>query len=332
MRKHCDAGIGKIPRVAVLASLISLMAFSTFGQGDSPRPPGTDDYRISVDVGLVVLPVVVTDGKGKAVTGLEKDGFQVFEDGRPQQITFFVSEDVPVTVGLVIDNSGSMSAKRPEVIAAAEEFAKSSNPQDEMFVVNFNQSVSLGLPKGILFTSDINQLRGAVSGHPAAGNTALYDGLAVALDHMKKGSAIRKALIVISDGGDNASRLKLPALLKRAEASNVQIYTLGVFDDRFAGENSGVLKRLAKVTGGQAYFPTSPSQMKGICRQIARTLRHQYTLGYHPRNSNSVGTFHAIRVTARAVREGRLHVSTRAGYLMPSDAHMVPPPPAKASL
>jgi VWFA-related protein len=225
-----------------------------------------------------------------------------------------------------------MSAKRPEVVAAAEEFAKSSNPQDEMFVVNFNQNVSLGLPKGVPFTSDVSQLLGAVSRHPASGNTALYDGLAVALEHMKRGSANRKALIVISDGGDNASRLRFPALLKRAEASNAQIYTLGVFDDKFVGEDSGVLKRLAKVTGGQAYFPDSPSQITGICQQIARTLRHQYTIGYRPSKPNSGGTYRAIRVTAKAAREGRLHVSTRAGYLMPSETQPALPPPAKASL
>ncbi len=332
MFRFCDSGIGKLPAVAALAVLISLTSFPAPEPGDAPGQPGSDDYRISVDVGLVVLPVIVTDRKGKAVSGLGEDSFHVFEDGRQQQIALFEPEDVPVTVGLVIDNSGSMSAKRPEVLAAGEEFAKSSNSQDQMFVVTFNQNVFLGLPKGVPFTSDVHQLLGALSRTPASGNTALYDGLAVALEHMQTGTANRKALIVISDGGDNASRLGFHELLKRAQASNVQIFALGVFDKSFSGEDLGVLKRLAKVTGGKSYFPESPSQITGICQQIAGDLRHQYTIGYHPSNPNSGGSYHAIRVTAAATGNGRLHVSTRAGYLMPSEPQTAPSTPAKASL
>ena len=324
--------IGKLPSLAALASLILVASFPILEQGNTPDQPPSYEYRISVDVGLVVLPVVVTDGRGKAVSGLGQNSFQVFEDGRPQQITLFEPEDVPVTVGLVIDNSGSMSAKRPEVVAAADEFAKSSNSQDEMFVVNFNQNVSLGLPKGDPFTSDVGKLLAAVSRNRAYGNTALYDGVAAGLEHMKTGTANRKALIVISDGGDNASRLSFHELLKRAEASNVQIYTLGVFDDMFAGKNSGVLKRLAKVTAGKSYFPESPSQITGICQQIARDLRLEYTIGYHPSSPNSGGSYHAIRVTATAPGNGRLHVSARAGYLMPSEPQTAAPTPAKAFL
>ena len=174
MFKSCDSGVGKLPAVAALALLISLTSFTTPERGNAPGQPRSDEYRISVAVGLVVLPVVVTDGKGRAVSGLGENSFHVFEDGRPQQIALFEPEDVPVTVGLVIDNSGSMRAKRPEVIAAAEEFAKSSNPQDEMFVVNFNQNVSWGCPKESLLRATFDQLLGAVSRNRAFGNTALY--------------------------------------------------------------------------------------------------------------------------------------------------------------
>ena len=326
------SGISTLPKVAALAILISLTGSPTPTQGNSAAQPDSDEYRISVKVGLVVLPVIVTDGKGKAVSGLEEDSFHVFENGRPQQITFFEPEDVPVTLGLVIDNSGSMGAKRPEVVAAAEEFAKSSNPQDEMFVVNFSQNVSMGLPKGVPFTSDVQQLRDAASSTPAYGNTALYDGLAAGLGHLKMGTASRKALIVISDGGDNASRLSFQELLRRAEASGAQIYTLGVFDKNYSGEDPSVLKRLAKVTGGKAYFPQSASQITGICQQIAQDLRHQYTLGYHPSNPSPDGKYHAIRVTAKATGEGRLHVSTRAGYIMPAEPQTALTTPATASL
>jgi len=325
--------MGNLPRVVAITILIALANCPSLVRGNASDHAGPDEYQISIDVGLVILPVIVTDRAGKSVSGLGADNFQVFEDGRPQQIALFEPEDIPVTVGLVIDNSGSMGAKRPEVVAAAVEFAKSSNPQDQMFVVNFNQTVSMGLPKGVPFTSDVHQLLGAVSRIPASGNTALYDGLAVALKHMMTGTANRKALILISDGEDNASRLSFHELLKRAEASNAQIYTLGVFDDMYSGGHSGeVLKRLARVTGGKAYFPESPTQIVGICQQIARDLRHQYTIGYHPSKGMPGGGYHAIRVTATATGNGRLHVSTRAGYLNPSEAQREPPTPAKASL
>lgn len=339
MSRLCDYGIGKHSKVAALAILILLTTFPSLGQDSSPRgqdnsnnPPGPDEYRISVDVGLVVLPVVVTNRKGQEVSGLKKSNFLVFEDGRPQEIALFGAGDVPVTVGLVVDSSGSMAGKRSEVIAAAEEFARSSNPQDQMFVVSFNQRVSLGLPKGVPFTSDVQRLLGALSQTLASGNTALYDGVAVALEHLKAGTANRKALIVVSDGGDNASRLNFQELLKRAQASNAQIYTLGVYDEAYSGEDLSKLKRLSKVTGGKSYFPASLSQMTGICKQIARDIRNQYTIGYHPSNSNSAGTFHTIRVTAMAAGNANLHVSTRAGYLMPSIPQSSPPTSAKASL
>ena len=330
MFRRCGSGMRKFPIMAALAVLFSLISFPFPEQGIPSPPPDTGEYRISINVGLVVLPVFVTDRKGKSVSGLEANSFHVFDDGRPQQITLFESEDVPVTVGLVIDNSGSMRNKLPEVIEAAEEFAKSSNPHDEMFVVNFNQTVSMGLPEGVPFTSDVNQLLGAVSQNRASGNTALYDGIAAALDHMKAGTASRKALIVISDGGDNASQMSLQQLLARAQASNAQIYTLGVFDDVFAGKDMAVLKRLAEVTGGKAYFPDSPLQITGICQQIAQDLRHQYTLGYHPSDTNQGGIYHSIRVTARRAGDGRLRVQTRTNYFMPTELQSALPMRAKA--
>lgn len=332
MFRLCDSRFGTLPKAAALALMTLLTSFPILEQEYASGQPGADEYQISVDVGMVVLPVIVTDRKGKVVSGLGADSFQVFEDGLPQQIAFFEPEDVPVAVGLVIDNSGSMRSKRQEVVAAAAEFTKSSNSQDQMLVVNFNQTVSMGLPNGVPFTSDVRQLLGAVSRIPASGNTALYDGLAVALDHVKTGTTDRKALILISDGGDNSSRISFRELLRRVGASNTQIYALGVFDDMFSGKDSSVLKRLAKATGGKAYFPESPSQIIGICQQIARDLHHQYTIGYYPHNPNPGGKYHTIRVTAIGPADGRLHVSTRAGYLMPVELQTPLPTPAKASL
>jgi Ca-activated chloride channel family protein len=303
--------------VLILASTIAIPARDIVSGQTIPA-----DYHISVDVGLVVLPVAVTDRKGRAVAGLNENSFRVLDDGHPQKITLFESEDVPVTVGLVIDNSGSMWPKRPEVLAAAEDFARSSNPQDQIFVVNFNQSVSMGLPKELPFTSNVQDLLAAISRSRPEGNTALYDGVGVALQHMKAGAESRRALVVISDGGDNSSSLSFAGLLRRAEASSAQIYTIGIFDDSFAGENSGVLRRLAKVTGGQAYFPKSPSEIPGICQEIAQKLRHQYTIGYRPGGLDQAGRYHAIHVTAQGAGAGRLRVSTRAGYVASPNAAM----------
>jgi VWFA-related protein len=184
-----------------------------------------------------------------------------------------------------------------------------------MFVVNFNQWVSLGLPNGTPFTSDPQQLDAALSKNAAAGNTALYDGIAAALDHLKTGTRERKALIVVSDGGDNASQISLPDLLRKVQTSNVVIDTIGIFDPTYRDENPGVLRRLAKMTGGTAYFPSSVSQVTSICEDIAEDIRHQYTIGYSPEGESSE-TYHEVRVTARAEGRSRLRVRTRAGYVL----------------
>jgi Ca-activated chloride channel family protein len=333
MYSRCSSGLIRLASVAVLAILLLLIVFPQAVQSNPAAQSNPDEYQISVNVGLVVLPVDVTNGKGKEVSGLGEDSFHVYEDGRPQQITFFEPEDVPVTVGLVIDNSGSMRSQRPEIAAAAEEFARSSNPDDQMFVVNFNQRVSMGLPKGVPFTSDLQQLLDAVSSPRAVGNTALYDGVAVALEHIKAATASRKALIVISDGDDNASHTSFPVLLKQAETSNTQIYALGVFDEMFSGPHSGsVLKRLSKATGGKTYFPDSATQIAGICKQIAQNLRHQYTIGYVSNNPTAGGKYHSIRVTAIAASGGKLYVSTRAGYSVATEQQSALLSPTKDSL
>jgi len=278
------------------------------------------DYKISVNVELVVLPVTVTDRTGDFVPGLHATNFRVFEAGRPQEITLFDSEDVPVTVGFVVDNSGSMRSKRPGVVVASLAFVKSSNPLDQMFVVNFNQKVSLGLPQSIPFTSDLQQLRAALTKIPPTGNTALYDAIAVGLQHLKAGTRDRKALIVVTDGGDNASDLKFRDLLKMAEGSNAIIYTIGLLDERYSDENPRVLQELAKATGGEAYFPTSTTEVQEVSGRIAKDIRQQYTIGYVPANSVADGKFRAIRVTAKAQGVGKLRVRTRAGYLPPTES------------
>jgi Ca-activated chloride channel homolog len=288
----------------------------------------TEQFTIAVKVGMVVLHATVLDAKGTLVSGLDKEDFQVFEDGAPQQIDSFTHEDIPVTVGLVVDNSGSMGPKRTEVIMAALAFARSSNPQDQMFVVNFNEKVSFGLPDDLLFTDEAAQLRAAMSRIAADGRTALYDAVAAALEHLKKGDRDKKVLIVISDGGDNASQHKLAQIMALARQSDAIIYTIGIFDEEDPDQDPGALRQLAKATGGQAFFPQSLKAVVPTCEQIAHDIRNQYTISYLPANGKQDGTYRSIQVKAGAPGRGRLSVRTRTGYFAPRNPQ--PPPPVGA--
>jgi Ca-activated chloride channel family protein len=285
----------------------------------------TGQFTVAVKVGMVVLHATVLDAKGVLVSGLEKEHFRVFEDGVPQPIDSFSREDIPVTVGLVVDNSGSMGPKRHEVIAAALAFARSSNPQDQMFVVNFNEKVSFGLPDNTLFTDEAAQLRVAMSRIAADGMTALYDAVAAALGHLKKGNRDKKVLIVISDGGDNASNQKLAQIMALARQSDAIIYPIGLFDEDDPDRNPGALRQLAEATGGEAFLPRSVKDVTPTCERIARDIRNQYTIAYIPANGKQDGTYRAIQVKAGAPGRGRLFVRTRAGYYAPRNSQPLPP-------
>ncbi len=266
------------------------------------------------DVNLVVLHATVTDQQGRLVSDLAEQDFQVYENGVRQQIKLFKHEDVPVTAGLLVDHSGSMKPKLDEVSAAAKAFVQASNPDDEMFVVNFNEHVESGLPDTVRFTSDPGKLERAISRARATGMTALYDAIAFALRHLQSGSREKKVLLAISDGGDNASLHKLPQILKLAEQSSAIIYTVGIFDEDDTDRNPGVLKKLAAATGGIAFFPKELNEVTGICTRIAKDIRNQYTIGYAPSDPAKPGEYRTIRVTASASHHGKLSVRTRAGY------------------
>ena len=286
--------------------------------GQQAPPPGQDldlgAFRISVDVALVVLHATVTDRQGGFVSTLGEQDFAVYENGVRQHIRLFKNEDVPVTVGLVVDHSTTMKPKLAEVTAAARTFVRSSNPEDEMFVVNFNEIVSMGLPGAIRFTASTADLEKAITTAPTEGQTALYDAIARAIAELRAGSRDKKVLIVVSDGGDNASALSLGEVMKLADQSSAVIYTIGLFDESDPDRNPGVLKRMAKATGGVAFFPDQLSEVVAICERIARDIRHQYTIGYAPTNLTRDGTYRAIRVQARADDHGSLSVRTRTGY------------------
>jgi Ca-activated chloride channel homolog len=310
---------GKFLRVVGLAAVVSaLLSLAPARRAGAAMDGGAGQYTIPVNVSLVVLPVSVTNGKGNFVSGLHSQDFRVYENGLLQQITFFEPEDVPVTIGLVIDSSSSMASKRREVIAASLGLVQSSNPQDEVFVVNFNQRVSFGLPRSVSFTSNLNLLRDALSRTQPAGNTALYDAIAASLHHLKAGTGERKALVVVTDGSDNTSHVKFPDLLREAEASSSVIYAIGIFDQNYV-DSPKILRQLAKATGGEAYFPESLADISDTALQIAADIRKQYTIGYPPANRAPDGKLRLIRVRASAAGAGKLRVRTRSGYLIPQE-------------
>jgi Ca-activated chloride channel homolog len=311
-----------------LFPIFLLIVFPCFGmsqQNARATPSHPDGFTIRTSVDLVVLRATVRDRKGAPVAGLGKEDFQVYEDKISQQIESFSHEDMPVTVGLVIDNSGSMRSKRPEVINAALAFARSGNPEDQVFVVNFNEHVSMGLPGNVPFTGNQKQLETALSRNKADGLTALYDAVAVALEQLEKGKWDKKVLIVISDGGDNASNHTLAQILSLVNQSSAILYTMGIFDANDDDRNPRVLKQLSRISGGEAFFPESLEEILPICQQIAHDIRNQYTITYAPANRKSDGTYRAIEVKVRKTSSrGRVTVSTRAGY-------SAPPNPSTAS-
>ncbi len=300
-----------------LAALLLVVLVSSAGYQAQPSAQGPDpgSFRLSVDVALVVLHASVTGPHVGVISDLDERDFQIYENGVLQQIRLFKNEDIPVTVGLIIDHSTSMRPKMAEVIAAARTFARSSNPEDEIFVVNFHEKASLGLRPALHFTHSAAELQDAISIAPTGGLTALYDAIAMGLGELQTGSRDKKVLIVVSDGGDNASQRSLEHVMSLAGQSNAIIYTVGIFDQEDPDRNPVVLKRLATATGGEAFFPRELSEVVGICERIARDIRHQYTFGYVPSNPARDGSYRAIRVVARAKGREHLSVRTRTGYI-----------------
>jgi VWFA-related protein len=302
-------------RSLILFGLISLLLSSV----PAPQDRDGEQYTIAVDVDLVVFNVTVKDGKGRHVPGLRASDFHIYEENRLQDIKLFSAEDVPASVGLIIDNSGSMRDKRADVAEAALAFARASNSEDEMFVLNFNEKVYLGLPPSIRFTNDLNQIRSALLRTQPAGLTALYDALALGLEHLKTGTRDRKALVVLSDGGDNASRRSLDDVLQLAHRSSATIFTIGIYDETDLDRNPRVLRKIAALSGGRAYFPDSLNDLEQVWRDIAGGIRTQYTIGYHSSNPNRDGMFRRVRITAGRNGGGGLRVTGRDGYFAPAD-------------
>ena len=271
-------------------------------------------YTLSVDVDLAVFNISVLDSAHRPVTGLTTANFHIYEDGHEEKIKIFQPEDTPATVGLIIDNSGSMASKQKDVVSAALAFIGASQHDDEIFVVDFNRRAWLGLPAASPFTSNVSELRAALLETRAEGTTALYDAVELALDHLKNGSRQRKALVLLSDGGDNASAASLDQVLRKAQQSSATIYCIGIYDTFAKDKNPGVLKKIAKVTGGESYFPTTSADLREIWPRIAGAIRGQYTIAYISSNPSHDGSYRNVKITARDKRGKTLEVRTRPGY------------------
>jgi VWFA-related protein len=265
---------------------------------------------------LVVVSASITDSDGGFVSDVTGEQFAIFDNGKRQPVVLFTNEDSPVSVGLIIDNSASMQPKTGEVVAAAIAFAKVSNPEDELFALPFNDSVQEAVhDERFLLAEDVDGLAKAVSSLQPEGQTALYDAIIAGLDRLEEGSRSRKVLIVLSDGGDNASRATLDEVIARARQSAATIYTIGLFDALDRDRNPGVLQRLARETGGERYLPASPGPLMQACQRIARDIRSGYTIGFEP--SARDGEYHKLEVKVGQVNGRRLEVRTRTGYMAP---------------
>lgn len=261
---------------------------------------------------LVVLPVVVTQSNGQYISDLTAERFTVYDNGRPQEVSLFSREDTPVSVAVVVDASGSMRGKMGQVVAATTVFARASNPDDELVIVEFNDRVREVVAGGPVMASDPESLEAALLTLKPDGQTALYDALLAALDRLERASHPRKVILLISDGGDNASRARLDDVLARARRSNVTMYTIGLYDRGAPDTNPDVLQKLADTTGGERYLPDSPGPLLAACRRIAREIRSGYTMGYIPPDRD--GAFHRIRVIVEGPGARAMKIRTRPGY------------------
>lgn len=307
----------------VIAAAVAVLAVPVFVAGQEKPPVGAkaeaeQDAVFSSDTRLVPLNVTVTEKSGHLVTNLPQSVFTVLENGAPQAIKIFKSEDVPVSIGLIIDNSGSMRDKRQAVESATLTLVKSSNPQDEAFVVNFNDEAYLDTPH---LTNDIKILEQALTKINAKGGTAMRDALRMSMDELrKKAKRDKKVLLVVTDGNDNASTETLEAVVRDAQQSDVLIYAIGLLSQeerKEARSAKRALDLLVTSTGGQVFYPNSVTEVEAIAKEVARDIRSQYTIAYTPSNSVLDGTFRTIKVLVKG--RNNPTARTRMGYYATKD-------------
>src|SRR5262245_20270782 len=302
----------RINRRSIPVAVVILLAVAVALWAQQKEGPAifTSDTR------LVVCHTTVVDKTGHLVTTLTKDAFTVLEDGKPQAIKVFRREDIPVSLGLIVDISGSMRDKRAKVEAANVALIKDSNPDDEVFVVNFNDEAFLDLPHNKDFTNNLKELEEALTRVDSRGGTAMRDALRMSIDHMKeKAHKDKKALVVVTDGNDNSSVVTLESLVRAAQQSEVLVYGVGLLGEeerREAQRAQRALKSLAEATGGEVFFPKDLAEVDKIAHQVARDIRNQYTIEYTPTNTAMDGQFRKIEIKVNA--PGNPRVRTRSGY------------------
>jgi Ca-activated chloride channel family protein len=310
---------------AGVAAIIAPLFIS--GQQNKPAAPlDGEDAIFSSETRLVPLNVTVTDKTGRLVTNLPQSAFQVFENGVQQQIKIFKREDVPVSMGLIIDNSGSMREKRQGVESAALALVKDSNPMDEVFIINFNDEVYMDAD----FTSDIHKMEQGLTKIDSRGGTAMRDAIRLSVEHLKEGAKRdKKVVLVVTDGNDNASQISLDALTRLAQQDDALIYAIGLLTDedrREAKKAQRALQLLTESTGGTVFYPKDVSEVDRIAHQVARDIRNQYTIAYTPSNAALDGTFRQIKVVVKA--PGSPMARTRSGYYASKDQPKTPKKPS----
>ena len=297
----------------LLCAMVSLVLFAqTSGKSQSPETNKT----IKVDVDLVTVNATVTDAQNRVITGLDKNNFRVWEDKVEQKLQYFSAEDVPVSIGLVFDVSGSMKDKINTSREAAVTFLKTGNPQDEYFLETFSNRPQVAED----FTTDISRLQNKIVFQNANGMTAMYDAVYASLEKLKDGTNPKKALLLITDGEDNRSRYTFANVRDYVKEQDVQIYAIGIVSDYNSQLGSGrtgraMLEELSDITGGHAFFPDSVYDLEDICMKIAVELKNQYVLGYRSTNENKDGKWRKIRVQVDGPKGvGHLNVKSKSGY------------------
>jgi Ca-activated chloride channel homolog len=293
------------------------VAHALYGQAKPAEPQDPGEAVFTSDTRLVPLNVTVTDKNGHLVTNLTRSAFTITENGVPQFMKDFKHEDVPISLGLIIDNSGSMREKRQAVESAALTLVRDSNPQDEAFVVNFNDEAYLDTD----FTSDIKMLEQGLSKIDSRGGTAMRDAIRMSIDHLrKKAKRDKKVILVVTDGNDNASVVSLETLVREAQQNDVLVYAIGLLTEeerKEAAKAKRALNLLVESTGGQVFYPKAVTEVEQIAHELAHDIRNQYTITYSPTNTSLDGSFRQIKVSIKA--PGNPIARTRLGYYATKD-------------
>jgi len=298
--------------------ICSAVGLSTFVNAAPPQQGQNTRPLFSVKSELVMLNVTVRDKSRRYLDGLQQDAFTIFENEQQQAIRFFMNEDAPVTIGLLIDNSGSMQPNRDLVIAAASAFARTSNPRDDLFALTFNEEVQAALATESPFTNDPEMLREALQrAVTTRGRTALYDALDRGLEYVDQGTHDRKVLVVVTDGSDNASTATLESMVKKIQMSNVLVFVVAIADPVEMTPSWKRLRDLTDVSGGELFHPDNVKQVNEVLQRIAVEIRHTYVLAYEPGEQSPAAGVRRVRVAVRLPNNQKVSVRTRAGYIAP---------------